>query len=116
MHGKLLTHLREQRSRTVSLFQFTDADLQGDTDQTRSSSKDRTKYAYGVAKGMEFLVSKGVSIINYFYNGLASLEVPFGIKWPLPLQLSLGFKYVAHVSYNTSLYQQTRLLFGLKTY
>ena len=61
MLGKLLTHLREQRSRTVSLFQFTDADLQGDTDQSRISSKDLTKYAYGVAKGMEFLVSKGVS-------------------------------------------------------
>ena len=63
MHGKLLTHLREQRSRQVSLFQFTEADLQGESgDQARISSKDLTKYAYGVAKGMEYLVSKGVSI------------------------------------------------------
>ena len=27
------------------------------------TSKDLTKFAYGVAKGMEFLVTKGVSII-----------------------------------------------------
>jgi len=62
MHGKLLTHLREQRTRQVSLFQFTEADLQGESgEQARISSKDLTKYAYGVAKGMEYLVSKGVS-------------------------------------------------------
>ena len=66
MHGKLLTHLREQRSRNVSLFQFTEADIQGEADQARISSKDLTKYAYGVAKGMEYLVSKGVSITKYF--------------------------------------------------
>jgi hypothetical protein len=66
MHGKLLTHLREQRSRNVSLFQFTEADLQGEADQARISSKDLTKYAYGVAKGMEYLVSKGVSEPKWF--------------------------------------------------
>ena len=78
MYGKLLTHLREQRSRgQTSLFdQVADDILVGDsisrdgsdnddtgetTSSNRITAKDLTKYAYGVAKGMEYLVSKGVS-------------------------------------------------------
>ena len=85
MYGKLLTHLREQRSRgQTSLFdEFTggagtDDILGGDSISRdgsdtedgggRSSStitaKDLTKYAYGVAKGMEYLVSKSVRNIG----------------------------------------------------
>jgi serine/threonine protein kinase len=81
MYGKLLTHLREQRSRgQTSLFdEFTggagtddilggdsisrDGSESEDAGGRRSSSitaKDLTKYAYGVAKGMEYLVSKSV--------------------------------------------------------
>ena len=81
MYGKLLTHLREQRSRgQTSLFdEFTggagtDDILGGDSISRdgsdtedgggRSSStitaKDLTKYAYGVAKGMDFLVYKSI--------------------------------------------------------
>jgi len=37
MYGKLLTLLRDQRSRQVSLFQFSEADLQGETgDQVKT--------------------------------------------------------------------------------
>ena len=85
MYGKLLTHLREQRSRgQTSLFdEFTGgatddilggdsisrdgSDNEDDNGGRRSSpitAKDLTKYAYGVAKGMEYLVSKSVSKIN----------------------------------------------------
>lgn len=57
MYGKLLTHLREQRSRQSSFFNFSkDGAEIGET----LTSKDLTKFAYGVAKGMEFLVTKGV--------------------------------------------------------
>lgn len=57
MYGKLLTHLREQRSRQSSFFNFSkDGAEVGET----LTSKDLTKFAYGVAKGMEFLVTKGV--------------------------------------------------------
>ena len=81
-HGKLLTHLRELRGRQ-SLFDFADPagngalldaepGVSGGKDKGSSSSvtaKDLTKYAYGVAKGMEFLVSKGVSArpLLYFF-------------------------------------------------
>jgi len=76
-YGKLLTHLREQRGRD-SLFDGLgdpagDINLLGDDDsddgrhghRRKDSSgnvtaKDLTKYAYGVAKGMEFLGSKGI--------------------------------------------------------
>ena len=85
MYGKLLTHLREQRSRgQTSLFdEFTGgttddilggdsisrdgSDNEDDNGGRRSSpitAKDLTKYAYGVAKGMEYLVSKSVSNIK----------------------------------------------------
>ena len=89
MYGKLLTHLREQRSRgQTSLFdQFSGGagaeDILVDDSLSRNSSdvdedagggsgasssnitaKDLTKYAYGVAKGMEYLVSKGVCIFQ----------------------------------------------------
>ena len=62
-HGKLLQHLREQRSRQTSFFQFSEADPGGGDGDSGSglTAKDLTKYAYGVAKGMEFVVSKGVS-------------------------------------------------------
>ena len=63
MYGKLLQHLRDQRSRQTNFFQFSENDLGGATDNESETlnSKDLTKYAYGVAKGMEFIVSKGVS-------------------------------------------------------
>ena len=84
MYGKLLTHLREQRSRgQTSLFdEFaggTTDDILGDSmsrdgsdneesgegrSSSRITAKDLTKYAYGVAKGMEYLVSKSVSSTN----------------------------------------------------
>ena len=58
MYGKLLTHLREQRMKQSSFFNFSkDGSEVGET----LTSKDLNKFAYGVAKGMEFLVSKGVS-------------------------------------------------------
>lgn len=57
MYGKLLTHLREQRTRQSSFFNFSkDGAEMGET----LTSKDLTKFAYGVAKGMEFLVTKGI--------------------------------------------------------
>ena len=59
MYGKLLTHLREQRMRQSSFFNFSKDG--GDVGETLTS-KDLNKFAYGVAKGMEFLVSKGVNI------------------------------------------------------
>jgi len=71
-----LQHLREQRSRQTSFFQFSEGDagsMAGDDDcgggGDRVSSKDLTKYAYGVAKGMEYIVSKGVNkliLISFF--------------------------------------------------
>ena len=86
MYGKLLTHLREQRSRgqTSLLDEFGTDDILGgdslsrdgidneDTGGSRGSSsnsitaKDLTKYAYGVAKGMEYLVSKSVSVFKWY--------------------------------------------------
>ena len=60
MHGKLLQHLRDQRSRQTSFFQFSDSDPDQDSNSSLTA-KDLTKYAYGVAKGMEYVVSKGVS-------------------------------------------------------
>ena len=60
MYGKLLTHLREQRMRQSSFFNFSkDGGEVGET----LTSKDLNKFAYGVAKGMEFLVSKGVIVV-----------------------------------------------------
>lgn len=61
MHGKLLQHLRDQRSRQTTFFQFSEGDPTGDPADTTLTAKDLTKYAYGVAKGMEYIVSKGVS-------------------------------------------------------
>jgi hypothetical protein len=62
MYGKLLTHLREQRSKQTSLFQFSEDDMAGEPGEDSSiTSKDLTKYAYSVAKGMEYIVSKQVS-------------------------------------------------------
>ena len=64
MYGKLLTHLREQRSKQTSLFHFTEEDLQVPSEDSTITAKDLTKYAYGVAKGMEYIVSKNVSIAD----------------------------------------------------
>lgn len=63
MYGKLLQHLREARSRQTNFFQFSEGDARGDDDDddAKLTAKDLTKYAYGVVKGMEFIVSKGVS-------------------------------------------------------
>ncbi len=69
MYGKLLQHLRDQRSRHNNFFRFSANDLGRDDDDvsvddaSTVSAKDLTKYAYGVAKGMEFIVSKGVSLL-----------------------------------------------------
>ncbi len=81
MYGKLLAHLREQRSRQNGFFGGggSDAELQvttggpGDDDSMTSpghelTAKDLTKYAYGVAKGMEYIVSKGVSTCYFMYS------------------------------------------------
>lgn len=62
MYGKLLTHLRDQRSKQTSLFHFTEEDLQQPSEDSNITAKDLTKYAYGVAKGMEYIVSKNVSV------------------------------------------------------
>ena len=62
MYGKLLTHLREQRSKQTSLFHFTEEDLQTPSEESTITAKDLTKYAYGVAKGMEYITSKQVNI------------------------------------------------------
>ena len=62
MYGKLLTHLREQRSKQTSLFHFTEEDLQTPSEESTITAKDLTKYAYGVAKGMEYITSKQVTI------------------------------------------------------
>ena len=61
MYGKLLTHLREQRSKQTSLFHFTEEDLQTPSEESSITAKDLTKYAYGVAKGMEYITSKQVN-------------------------------------------------------
>merc|ERR1712203_398744 len=60
MYGKLLTHLREQRSKQTSLFHFTEEDLQQPSEDSSITAKDLTKYIYGVAKGMEYIVSKNI--------------------------------------------------------
>jgi len=60
MYGKLLTHLREQRSKQTSLFHFTEEDLQTPSEESTITAKDLTKYAYGVAKGMEYITSKQI--------------------------------------------------------
>ena len=64
MYGKLLTHLREQRSKQTSLFHFTEEDLQTPSEESTITAKDLTKYAYGVAKGMEYITSKQVTILS----------------------------------------------------
>ena len=69
MYGKLLQHLRDQRSKQSSFFTFSEGDHEGvdggdgtgDGEKKTLTAKDLTKYAYGVAKGMEYIVSKGVS-------------------------------------------------------
>ena len=81
MYGKLLTHLREHRMRQSSFFNFSkDGAEAGET----LTSKDLTKFAYGVAKGMEYLVSKGVSEsimtqnISYCFNIFADYPSRLG--------------------------------------
>ena len=59
MYGKLLTHLREHRMKQSSFFNFS---KDGAEVGEALTSKDLTKFAYGVAKGMEYLVSKGVRV------------------------------------------------------
>ena len=61
MYGKLLTHLREHRIKQSSFFNFS-GNKDGVEVGEALTSKDLTKFAYGVAKGMEYLVSKGVSL------------------------------------------------------
>ena len=64
MFGKLLTHLRDQRSKQSSLFHFTEEDMQTPSEDSNITAKDLTKYIYGVAKGMEYIVSKNVGLVN----------------------------------------------------
>jgi len=59
MYGKLLTHLREHRIKQSSFFNFS-GNKDGVEVGEALTSKDLTKFAYGVAKGMEYLVSKGI--------------------------------------------------------
>ena len=66
MHGKLLQHLRDQRSKQSSFFTFSEGDVGDVGDGGKAlTAKDLTKYAYGVAKGMEYIVSKGVSDLDF---------------------------------------------------
>ena len=65
MYGKLLTHLREHRIKQSSFFNFS-GNKDGVEVGEALTSKDLTKFAYGVAKGMEYLVSKGVSFLRAF--------------------------------------------------
>lgn len=58
MYGKLLTHLRDQRVKQASFFNFS-KDTNNELAETLTA-KDLTKFAYGVAKGMDYLVSKGI--------------------------------------------------------
>ena len=60
MYGKLLQHLRDQRSRQNNFFEFSEGDTQGVDGAEEVTAKCLTKYAYAVVKGMEFIVSKGV--------------------------------------------------------
>ena len=84
MYGKLLTHLREHRMKQSSFFNFSKDG--GDVGEALTS-KDLTKFAYGVAKGMEYLVSKGVgarpavssSLILYFRS--STVIWPPGTFW-----------------------------------
>lgn len=64
MYGKLLTHLREHRIKQSSFFNFS-GNKDGVEVGEALTSKDLTKFAYGVAKGMEYLVSKGVSFVRF---------------------------------------------------
>ena len=65
MYGKLLTHLREQRSKTSSMFDFAEDDMNCERSENSTiTAKDLTKYAYGVAKGMEYIVSKQVNVME----------------------------------------------------
>ncbi len=65
MYGKLLQHLRDHRSRQTNFFEFSEGDDGIDGDSTLTA-KCLTKYAYGVAKGMEYIVSKGVSELTTY--------------------------------------------------
>ena len=69
MYGKLLTHLREHRIKQSSFFNFS-GNKDGVEVGEALTSKDLTKFAYGVAKGMEYLVSKGVSFVLSIYRWL----------------------------------------------
>ena len=51
------------------ILQFTDdADSVGGNSLESLTAKDLTKYVYGVAKGMEYIVSKGVRILYFTRN------------------------------------------------
>ena len=76
MFGKLLTHLRDQRSKQSSLFHFTEEDLQQPSEDSNITAKDLTKYIYGVAKGMEYIVSKNVSFVCVY----KTTECPCDLK------------------------------------
>ena len=56
MYGKLLAFLREHRTR-AHYFNFSDL-------SSALTSRDLTVFAYCVARGMEYLVTKGVSKLN----------------------------------------------------
>lgn len=56
MYGKLLTFLREHRT-NENYYNFSN-------NSDALTSRDLTVFAYCVARGMEYLASKGVSIIK----------------------------------------------------
>lgn len=55
MYGKLLTFLRDHRTRR-DYYNFSD-------DAATLTARDLTVFAYCVARGMEYLSSKGVSLL-----------------------------------------------------
>lgn len=59
MYGKLLTYLRDHRTRR-DYYNFSD-------DAATLTSRDLTAFAYCVARGMEYLSSKGVSFSYNFF-------------------------------------------------
>jgi Protein tyrosine and serine/threonine kinase len=58
MYGKLLTFLRDHRTRR-DILHFSSSDDDGG--EQALNSWDLTHFAYCIAKGMEYLVSRGVS-------------------------------------------------------
>ena len=64
--GKENNSLQHANQIFFCILQFTDdADSVGGNSLESLTAKDLTKYVYGVAKGMEYIVSKGVRTLLY---------------------------------------------------